>query len=104
MKEPITYYDTCDDNLLTRLSILLQSIADNLSHCRVYFCLGKWEMSERETMNGHRRGSWCKEAYFSLEAYQHLPQDIDRILYLDAGDILVVDDITMGILKEKTFW
>lgn len=39
-------------------------------------------------------GSWCKEAYFSLEAYQHLPQDIDRILYLNAGDILAVDDIT----------
>lgn len=134
-KEPIHIMTSCDDNLLTRLSVLLQSIADNLSHRLVHFYLfqscdpgariellkrqcsiygnivfhhikvpdtepyevlaglGNWQMSELETINGGGGLGWCKEAYFSLGAYQLLPQDIDRILYLDAGDILVVDDI-----------
>lgn len=38
-------------------------------------------------------GSWAGEAYYSLCAHQYLPEDVDRILYVDAGDILILDDI-----------
>jgi lipopolysaccharide biosynthesis glycosyltransferase len=36
---------------------------------------------------------WAGEAYYSLCAHLLLPKDIDRALYLDAGDTLVVNDI-----------
>lgn len=37
MKAPIHIMTSCDENLLNRLSILLQSIADNLSGWPVHF-------------------------------------------------------------------
>lgn len=128
MKEPIHIMTSCDENLLNRLSILLQSIADNLSDWPVHFYLfhsgipenrlellkrqcaiygniifthiwvsdqelyevlagmGKWEQ-------GNGVLTWCKEAYYSLNAYRYLPQDVDRLLYLDAGDVLIAGDI-----------
>ena len=36
---------------------------------------------------------WGGAAYYSLCAYQYLPSEIDRILYLDAGDTLILDNI-----------
>lgn len=51
--------------------------------------LGNWEMPD----HGGGILSWCKEAYYSLNAYQYLPPEIDRLLYLDAGDVLVTGDI-----------
>lgn len=38
-------------------------------------------------------GGWQREAYFPLCSHWLLPDSIDRVLYLDAGDILVVGDI-----------
>lgn len=38
-------------------------------------------------------GRWVRETYFSLCAHQLLPDSLDRVLYLDAGDTLVVGDI-----------
>lgn len=38
-------------------------------------------------------GQWGGAAYYSLCAYQYLPSSMDRILYLDAGDTLVVGNI-----------
>lgn len=40
-----------------------------------------------------RGGTWGGAAYYSLCAYQYLPSSMDRILYLDAGDTLVVGNI-----------
>ena len=36
---------------------------------------------------------WAGEAYYSLCAHLLLPESIDRVLYLDAGDTLVIGDI-----------
>ncbi len=36
---------------------------------------------------------WGGAAYYSLCAYQYLPSSMDRILYLDAGDTLVIHSI-----------
>jgi lipopolysaccharide biosynthesis glycosyltransferase len=38
-------------------------------------------------------GRWCAEAYFSLCAHKYLPQDADRVLYIDTGDITIEGDI-----------
>lgn len=38
-------------------------------------------------------GRWYRETYYSLCAHLLLPDTVDRALYLDAGDTLVVGDI-----------
>lgn len=38
-------------------------------------------------------GRWLRETYFPLCAHKLLPDTIDRALYLDAGDTLVLGDI-----------
>lgn len=38
-------------------------------------------------------GNWVRETYFPLCAHQLLPDTIERVLYLDAGDTLVLGDI-----------
>ena len=38
-------------------------------------------------------GRWYRETYYPLCVHQLLPDSIDRVLYLDAGDTLVVGDI-----------
>ncbi len=40
-----------------------------------------------------RGGIWGAEAYFSLECHHYLPQEVDRVLYIDAADVLIVGDI-----------
>lgn len=39
-------------------------------------------------------GGWGGEAYYSFCAWQFLPETLDRILYIDAGDVLITDDIS----------
>jgi len=38
-------------------------------------------------------GGWSYEAFFSLECYRYLPVEVDRILYIDAADVLILGDI-----------
>ncbi|MCL2080116.1 MAG: hypothetical protein FWH17_09845 [Oscillospiraceae bacterium] len=38
-------------------------------------------------------GKWTYEAYFSIECQRYLPAEVDRILYIDAADILIIGDI-----------
>lgn len=38
-------------------------------------------------------GQWPGEAYYALSAHLLLPDDVDEVLYLDAGDTLIVGDI-----------
>lgn len=39
-------------------------------------------------------GGWAYEAYFPMCAHEYLPEDVTRALYLDAGDTLVLGDIS----------
>lgn len=39
-------------------------------------------------------GWWCAEAYFPLLCHQYLPKNVDRILYLDSGDVILTGDIS----------
>lgn len=38
-------------------------------------------------------GGWTSEAYYSFGAHLLLPEDTDRILYIDAGDVMILGDI-----------
>ena len=38
-------------------------------------------------------GAWSGAAYFPLMAHKYLPVDAERVLYIDAGDTLIVGDI-----------
>lgn len=51
------------------------------------------EEPEKYDYIGRYGGSWAGEAYFPLCVYQYLPESVDRIMYLDAGDIIVTDDV-----------
>ena len=37
-------------------------------------------------------GPWPCEAYFTLRVQDYMPEDVDRVWYLDAGDIIVCGD------------
>ena len=107
---------SCDDNLAIQLPVLLQSIADNLSDKDVHFYLFHTSVSKTNIelldklckyygmMHLHEvvipnpedyevltkaGGGWCKEAYYSFCAHELLPRDMERILYLDAGDVVI---------------
>ena len=38
-------------------------------------------------------GQWPFETYFTLRLQDYLPNDIDRIMYIDAGDVIINGDI-----------
>ena len=38
-------------------------------------------------------GPWPATAYYSVFAHRFLPETIDRVLYLDAGDVCVIGDL-----------
>lgn len=38
-------------------------------------------------------GGWAGEAYYSLCAHLLLPETVKRVMYIDAGDVLIVGDI-----------
>lgn len=113
---------SCDDALAPYVAVGLTAMAYNLKDVSVDFYLFHSRVSKknldmleslcRELENGKIRfhevlvpdpeiyseiadygNRWSGEAYYSLCAHLLLPDDIDRILYLDAGDTLVVGDI-----------
>lgn len=38
-------------------------------------------------------GGWAYEAYFSFCCHEYLPESVDRIWYIDAGDVIIVGDV-----------
>ena len=38
-------------------------------------------------------GQWPYEAYFTLRVQDYLPEDVDRVMYIDAGDVIIDGDI-----------
>ncbi len=45
-------------------------------------------------------GGWLRETYYPLCAHQLLPDTMDRVLYLDAGDTLVTGDIAPYYMED----
>lgn len=108
-----------DNNLVPAMAVSLTAMAKNLAHAHVdFYLLHSQIMPENIQMltalcNGYgnitfhevkvqnpedydplvQAGRWYRETYYPLCAHQLLPASLDRILYLDAGDTLVVGDI-----------
>ncbi len=111
---------SCDDNLAPYLAVNLMTISRNLSSAQIDFYLLYSDISAKRLEMLHalcesfsnltlhpilvpdpepflllsKYGGWTKEAYYSACAHLLLPETVSRILYLDAGDTMVVGDIS----------
>ena len=122
-KSTINILTSCDARLIHLLPVSIQAIAHNLKEKTVNFFLmhdkipdGNLHMLQMQcqhlgNINFHAiqvsdydneilkkiaqfgGANWGGPAYYSLLAYRYLPADIDRVLYLDAADTLVVKDV-----------
>lgn len=120
MKKHYNIMTSSDENLIRQIKILLYSISVNLMDADIDFFFFHRGINEEkiEELDGFGNklsnisfhgiivedvdsydyiakygGGWAGEAYYSLCAHKYLPEEVDRILYLDAGDVIVVDDI-----------
>ncbi len=122
MEKQYNIMTSCDDNLVPYVTVGLTAIAHNLKNASINFFFLHSRVSQKniemlkalcdELENGkihfyeiivpHTEiyselakfgGGWPYEAYYSLIAHLLLPDNIDRVLYLDAGDTLIVGDI-----------
>ncbi|MBD5551318.1 MAG: hypothetical protein HDQ96_09090 [Lachnospiraceae bacterium] len=122
MKKQYNIMTSCDDNLVPYVAVGLTAMAQNLKDASVNFFFFHSRVSQKniemlkalckELENGKihfheilvphaeiyselsKYGSgWAGEAYYSLCAHLLLPDTVDRVLYLDAGDTLIVGDI-----------
>ena len=109
---------SCDGNLMKFIPIQLESIAKSLKNRVINFYIfhdgseGDYvkELHKLKYKNiklydivvedaqlydaiAKYGGGWCGAAYYSLCAWQYLPDNMDRILYIDAGDVLIVGNI-----------
>ncbi len=111
--DEISIMTSCDENLLRYVTIQLQSIADVMKDKRICFYLFhggidpdkldklRKQCDEYENINffdvavkdeddyaqlARYGGGWASAAYYPLCAHQYLPNDMDRIMYIDAGD------------------
>lgn len=134
MEKRYNIMTSCDDNLVPYVAVGLTAMANSLKNASVHFFLLHSRVSQKninmlkslcnEFKDGkiHFReipvphaaiyaelakygAGWAGEAYYSLCAHMLLPHDVDRVLYLDAGDTLVIDDIEpyySGDFQEKS--
>ena len=109
---------SCDGNLMKFIPVQLEAIADNLKNRQINFYLfhdgknidyvNKLRRLKYENINfndaivsnpsiyddiAKRGGIWCGAAYYSLCAHEYFPKDMDRVYYIDAGDILIIGNI-----------
>lgn len=108
-----------DNTLIPQITVSLTAIAKNLAHDVIDFYLLHSQITPKNLQllsalcNGYgniifheiridnpelfdplvQAGKWLRETYFPLCAHQLLPDTVDRALYLDAGDTLVLGDI-----------
>ena len=84
-------YDTMDhkDEKLRQIDLLQKFSCryKNLAFCGVHV-----EDVEPYVQLARFGGDWPRPAYYSLAAAANLPKEVDRVLYLDAGDVFVLDD------------
>ena len=109
---------SCDGNLMKYIPVQLESISANLSNRQINFYLfhdgknisyvDKLKVIHYDNIKlydvivedvpiyeaiSRKGGQWCGAAYYSLCAQNYLPEDMDRIWYIDAGDIIVTGDV-----------
>lgn len=122
MKDYPIHYNivtSSDQTLVPQIAVSITAMARNLPHAQVTFYLlhsriepksvellsalcsgyGNIELCEIQVEDPERfeplvqAGNWLRETYFPLCTHELLPDTVDRALYLDAGDTLVLGDI-----------
>lgn len=121
MKKRINIMTSCDDKLVKYIFPQLVSIDKNLREYDVHFYLAhsrifpkdiqalKSFTREKTNISFHEArvtkdisvyeslvangGYWPREAYFPLRVQDYIPDDVDRIMYIDAGDVIINGDI-----------
>lgn len=122
MKKTYNIMTSCNDNLVPYLTVGLTAMSHNLKDANINFFFLHSQVSqknismlkafckemENEKIHFHEilvphaeiysdlskyGNGWVGEAYYSLCAHLLLPDEVDRVLYLDAGDTLIVDNI-----------
>jgi lipopolysaccharide biosynthesis glycosyltransferase len=111
---------SCDDNLAPYVAVQLTAMAQNMKTAMVDFYFFHSRVSRKNiemltalcgklgTIRFHEilvpdadiyaelakyGNGWTGEAYYSLCAHRLLPEEVDRVMYLDAGDTLVLEDV-----------
>lgn len=112
---------SCDNNLIRYVTIQIYSISASLKTSIVHFYLLHRDISdeslqilealcnrlgnilfhairvteaEKYDAIAKHGGGWCGEAYFPICAHQLLPEYVERVLYVDAGDVIFTGDIS----------
>ena len=113
---------SCDNNLIQYVTIQLYSISRNLKPGIVHYYLFhrnipdknlktlealchrlgniifhavKVPEAEKYDVLANYGGNWCGEAYYSLCSHRLLPENVKRVLYVDAGDVIFTRDISL---------
>lgn len=117
----INIMTSCDNNLAKYILPQLVSIEKNLCEYNVHFYLAHsrifpenvqmlkdfaksqthiafHDIKVTENLSFYQSlvdggGQWPFEAYFTLRVQDYLPEDVDRVLYIDAGDVIINGDI-----------
>lgn len=113
---------SCDDNLAPYIAVQLTAMAYNLKDASINFFFFHSQVSKKNIekleilsqklkiqfyeilvpfsmqkicseLAKYGGKTWPGEAYYSICAHLLLPNNIDKILYIDAGDILIMGDI-----------
>ncbi len=83
----------CDDALVSEKNInMLNALCENLENGRIRF--HEIVVPHPEIYDGLAEygTGWAGEAYYALDAHLLLPDNVDRVLYLDAADTQVIGD------------
>jgi lipopolysaccharide biosynthesis glycosyltransferase len=119
--ETINIMTSCDNNLAKWVAPALTGIAENLRGRKVdfYFFHSRVDGENLNFLKSHAKrfsniefrevrieddapyaelasrggAAWAYEAYYSLECHKYLPESVERILYIDAGDVMILGDI-----------
>lgn len=123
MKKRINIMTSCDDRLTKYILPQLVSIDKNhrdydvhfyLAHSRVFpksIQMLKNFAQEKTNITFHEvkvtknisfyeslvrgcGGRWPREAYFPVMVQDYMPEDVDRVMYIDAGDVIIDGNIS----------
>ena len=121
MKKRYRIITSCDDRLAAKVAVTIYTLSQSLKDDFIDFYLLHSRVSEKNTemlsafcdylanvkfhsiritnpedyeLLAQNGGKWGVEAYYPLCAHTLLPQSVERALYLDAGDIMVLGDIS----------
>lgn len=117
----INIMTSCDDRLAPYILPQITGIGVNLSHLNVNFYLFHYRITQENVKNirdyagqfsnitfhevivndlnffeklAKNGGNFPVEAYFYLNCHEYFSKEIDRVLYIDAGDIIINGDIS----------